>query len=98
MSKENKALDKHENGNDFIADVINSVSENIAQKLTDIKSNAIIEIEEEIYQMFNKEMSYEKRRLISAIIFKECINMNMSISDDYANIVGTIFSIFQKHC
>lgn len=81
-----------------ISDVINSVSENIASNIYEIKSNAIGKIEDEIYKVVGNKMDYDKRRLIAAIIFKECILMNMSISDDYVNIVGTIHSIFQKHC
>lgn len=95
MNTDKSKLD--EQGNGIIADVLNSVSENIAEKLPDIKSEFIGKIEDEIYKEIGDKITYEKRRLISAIIFKECINMNMSISDDYANIVGEIRSIFQKH-
>lgn len=77
-------------------DVIN-VSENIASNIYKIKSDAIGKIENEIYKVVGNNLAHEKRRLIAAAIFKECILMNMSIVDDYVNVVGTIHSIFQKN-
>lgn len=83
-------------GDKRISDIAHPLSEIIADLMPDIKDKAISTIENEIYKVVGNSINYDERRLVAAKIFKSCITMGMSISDDYSNMVGEISRIINQ--
>lgn len=75
--------------------MIDDLTFGIADKLPKVKNDLILSIEQIIYEITGDEVSYDDRLKISHRVVAQCLNMPMSISDHYMDVLNSVGSIIK---